>query len=215
VLELNQEILLALRCPRCETEEAVYAAAWFGFGTCGGLSRCRAERGAVKVSAIEGGEAFLARSFAGIGVPLFDIVAGRVGLTRVGFEFSADGPVPWPVVAFRRVRRRRHILKQEAANLKKESIIDVSQIDLRGLSERGFPSESGFRVCIARAAHETIWKHARESVAAAGAEAVIVEVGGVLVGHVYKDEDGPFFGGERGNCCRAHEQPGHTDDLHS
>jgi proteasome lid subunit RPN8/RPN11 len=84
-------------------------------------------------------------------------------------------------------------LKQEAANLKKESIIDVSQIDLRGLSEKEFPSESGFRVCIARAAHETIWKHARESVAAAGAETVIVEVGGVLVGHVYKDEDGPFL----------------------
>jgi proteasome lid subunit RPN8/RPN11 len=84
-------------------------------------------------------------------------------------------------------------LKQEAANLKKEPVIDASQIDLKGLREREFPTESRFRVCIARAAHEAIWKQARESVAAAGAKSVIVEVGGVLLGHLYKDKDGPFL----------------------
>jgi adenylyltransferase/sulfurtransferase len=92
VLELNQEVLLALRCPRCETEEAIMRPLGSVSEHAAVCPACRAERSAIKVSTIEGGEAFLARSFTGIGVPLFDVVAGRVGMTRVGFEFSADGP---------------------------------------------------------------------------------------------------------------------------
>jgi adenylyltransferase/sulfurtransferase len=92
VLELNQEILLALRCPKCETEQAVMrplGSVPEHLAVCPG---CGVERAAVKTSSIEGGEPFLTRSFADIGVPHFDIVTGRRGLARIGFEFSADGP---------------------------------------------------------------------------------------------------------------------------
>jgi proteasome lid subunit RPN8/RPN11 len=84
-------------------------------------------------------------------------------------------------------------VKRETAAAKPETVIDAAQIDLHGLPEREFPRESKFRVSITRSAHDAIWKHARESVSAAAGEAAILEVGGVLVGNVYKDEEGPFL----------------------
>jgi adenylyltransferase/sulfurtransferase len=92
VLEFNQELLIALRCPRCEIEEAVMRPLGSVSERAAMCPGCGVERSAIKASSIEGGEPFLTRSFAAIGVPLFDIVTGRKGLARVGFEFSADGP---------------------------------------------------------------------------------------------------------------------------
>jgi proteasome lid subunit RPN8/RPN11 len=73
-------------------------------------------------------------------------------------------------------------------------MIDTSQIETGALAEKSFPSAQKFRICISSEAHDTVWEHARESVASARKEGnQIVEVGGILIGEVYKDKDGPFL----------------------
>ena len=75
-----------------------------------------------------------------------------------------------------------------------ETAIDTSQIVLAELPAKEFPGGGGYRVAIAAPAHEAIWKHASQSVEdAAAASRVIVEVGGILVGNVYRDDDGPYL----------------------
>jgi proteasome lid subunit RPN8/RPN11 len=72
--------------------------------------------------------------------------------------------------------------------------IDTSQIDIAALAQKSFPSALKFRICISSEAHDTVWDHARESVASARKEGnQIVEVGGILIGDIYKDKDGPFL----------------------
>ena len=83
---------MALRCPRCGTQEAVRRPLGSVSERAAACPGCGRDRSPYKVRSIEGGEGFLDRSFADIGVPLFDIVAGRRGLARIGYEFSADGP---------------------------------------------------------------------------------------------------------------------------
>jgi proteasome lid subunit RPN8/RPN11 len=76
----------------------------------------------------------------------------------------------------------------------KEELIDTAQIDLRGLPEKEFSAAQRFRVWISRQAHETVWQHARQSLKGSeknGGE--IVEIGGILIGKVYKDHEGPFL----------------------
>jgi adenylyltransferase/sulfurtransferase len=92
VLEFNQELLLALCCPRCGAEEAVLRPLGSVSEGAAECPKCRVERAPIRVPSVVGGEPFLGRSFAEIGVPRFDIVAGRKGMVRVGYEFSADGP---------------------------------------------------------------------------------------------------------------------------
>ena len=81
-----------------------------------------------------------------------------------------------------------------AGNIREETVIDTSQIDLAELPAKEFPACASYRVVISAAAHEMIWKHAAGSVDDARAAAMgIVEVGGILVGNVYKDGDGPYL----------------------
>jgi proteasome lid subunit RPN8/RPN11/F0F1-type ATP synthase membrane subunit b/b' len=72
--------------------------------------------------------------------------------------------------------------------------IDTAQIEAGALKEKSFPSAQKFRICISIEAHDTVWEHARESVSSARKEGgQIVEVGGILIGDIYKDKDGPFL----------------------
>lgn len=72
--------------------------------------------------------------------------------------------------------------------------IDTAQIDTVALPEKSFPSARKFRICISSEAHDTVWEHARKSVTSARKEgSEIVEVGGILIGDVYKDREGPFL----------------------
>ncbi|HKE31022.1 MAG TPA: hypothetical protein VKD65_04800, partial [Candidatus Angelobacter sp.] len=72
--------------------------------------------------------------------------------------------------------------------------VDIGQIDLNSLPKKKFPSEPTFRIVISRRAHEAVWQHAQRSLTQSREEATeIVEVGGILIGDVYKDENGPFL----------------------
>lgn len=69
----------------------------------------------------------------------------------------------------------------------KNDAIDVSMIDLSKVSKKPFPPSHRYRIFVARQAHDAIWEHARET------EDEKNEVGGVLIGDVHRDEQGPFL----------------------
>lgn len=76
----------------------------------------------------------------------------------------------------------------------KQESTDVAQIDVKMLAERPFPGGQRFRVSIARAAHDVVWRQASASVEEARKScAQAVEVGGVLAGNVWRDGEGPFL----------------------
>lgn len=89
-------------------------------------------------------------------------------------------------MAFPGGRNRRRILNDEN--------IDIGQIDVNSFPKKKFPSAPTFRIVISRRAHEAVWQHARGSLNQSREDATkIVEVGGILIGDVYKDENGPFL----------------------
>jgi proteasome lid subunit RPN8/RPN11 len=63
---------------------------------------------------------------------------------------------------------------------------DTSQIDVKPLKEKTFPGREPYRVHITREAYDTVWNHAREA-------PPDCEVGGMLVGEVYRDKRGPYL----------------------
>lgn len=62
---------------------------------------------------------------------------------------------------------------------------DISEISLTDLQYCPFPLLPDYRIAISRRAYETIYRHAKENTA--------VEIGGVLVGDIYKDTQGPYL----------------------
>ena len=66
-----------------------------------------------------------------------------------------------------------------------KSTSDTSQIDLKPLAKKRFPGRL-YRIYISREAYDVVWKHAREA-------PFDHEVGGMLIGEVCRDEDGPFL----------------------
>lgn len=86
------------------------------------------------------------------------------------------------------LKKRRRVLSNR--------MIDVNQIDLNQAAEKPFPPERRYRIFIRKRAHDDIWKHAQQSIkpgksGESGESAN--EVGGVLVGNIYKDRHGPFL----------------------
>jgi proteasome lid subunit RPN8/RPN11 len=68
--------------------------------------------------------------------------------------------------------------------------LDIDQVSAEGLAERTFPPPAPFRVLISSAAHDTMWRHARDS---AKDPEGIKEVGGILVGQLFRDRNGPYL----------------------
>lgn len=90
VLELGRDILVALRCPVCGKTEERYESLGKVRNSAAACPDCGRRREAVTAFTIDGTQAFLDRTFAGIGVPPFDIIWARNGGTLAGYEFSGD-----------------------------------------------------------------------------------------------------------------------------
>lgn len=69
----------------------------------------------------------------------------------------------------------------------KKDEIDIAQIDIGSLAEKARPATFQYRIYMAPEAYDAIWKQARESPDSK------TELGGVLIGNPYKDEQGPFL----------------------
>jgi adenylyltransferase/sulfurtransferase len=90
VLELTHELLLAFECSRCSEKQPIYeplARVSERDATC---PNCGEMRRPLSTKTIYGNEDFLDLPFTNLGVPLFDILTARLGMTTVGFEFAGD-----------------------------------------------------------------------------------------------------------------------------
>jgi molybdopterin/thiamine biosynthesis adenylyltransferase len=92
LLEFNHEILLSFHCPTCQKSEDVFHALGSVPEHDARCPNCERMREVKSIQSVDGSEGFLDRTLAEMGVPLFDYVVGRRGLTQVAFELSADAP---------------------------------------------------------------------------------------------------------------------------
>jgi adenylyltransferase/sulfurtransferase len=90
-IELGRDVLEKLVCPQCQREEVCFTP----------LSRVRtgaawcphcvdSRREVVTFHKLCGGEPFLDRTLADLGVPAFDILVARCGSRSVGLELTGD-----------------------------------------------------------------------------------------------------------------------------
>ena len=90
VIELNHDILISLRCVACNETEPIGTT--LGLVT-EGKGRC-AKCGEIRVPeithTIDAGSPYLDRTLAEIGVPPWDVIAGRDGLEQIFYEFAGD-----------------------------------------------------------------------------------------------------------------------------
>ncbi len=71
-----------------------------------------------------------------------------------------------------------------------QPIIDTNQVEIDSWREKPFPAGRVFRVSIAEDAYLSMWKHARETLIQGD---LISEVGGILVGNIFRDDSGPYL----------------------
>jgi adenylyltransferase/sulfurtransferase len=90
VLEFNNEILCSLGCTACDTNEEVFKPLGKVSEKEGICPECGNTRHLRTCHSITGSEDFLFRTFAEVGIPLFDVVAGRNGAKRIYLEFDLD-----------------------------------------------------------------------------------------------------------------------------
>jgi adenylyltransferase/sulfurtransferase len=90
-LELARDVLEKLTCPRCGREEILFASLGKVRADQAVCPSCKDVRREVATFyKIRGGEAFLTRTLAEIGVPPFDIVLARTADRLIGFELAGD-----------------------------------------------------------------------------------------------------------------------------
>jgi len=89
-LELSREVLHGLECPGCGRRDEVFKS--LGQVTEAGAHcpSCQSDRVPHLLHAISGGEAFLGRTPAELGLPLFDLLVARRDLDAVGYLLAGD-----------------------------------------------------------------------------------------------------------------------------
>lgn len=90
VLELGREIVTEFRCARCGKAQRVMrplGGVMEGQAVC---AACHVPRAPVLMHQVTGAEDFLDMTLAEVGIPAFDILAGRLGLNLYYFELSGD-----------------------------------------------------------------------------------------------------------------------------
>lgn len=91
VIETNQDLLESLHCPRCDETEPLWTSlgkVTEGQGRC---PRCREHRTPNVYHTIDGqNPALLERTLAELGLPAWDVLAGRSGLNQQFYEFTGD-----------------------------------------------------------------------------------------------------------------------------
>lgn len=100
-LELNEDVLVALRCSKCGTTEEIFRSLGRVTEAEGRCRACGQHREVETTHSILGDEPWLDRTFADLGVPAFDIVGAREGETQRFYAFDGDrarvlGPLAAP-----------------------------------------------------------------------------------------------------------------------
>ena len=92
VIEFNNDILHKLSCVGCCTSETLFTSLGKVTQKQGRCPRCGQMREVGTLHTVSGEVDFLDLTFGEIGIPPFDIVAARSGMSQVFFEFSGDAP---------------------------------------------------------------------------------------------------------------------------
>jgi len=92
VIEVNNDLLSGLECSHCQIIEPLLSSLGKVTESQGRCPDCGQHRTPQVYHTIDGTEEFLERTLAEIGVPLWDIVAGRRGLNQQFYEFAGDAP---------------------------------------------------------------------------------------------------------------------------
>lgn len=91
VIETNQDLLASLHCARCEEEEPLLASLGKVTQAQGRCPRCREHRTPKIYHTMDGKDrALLERSLGEIGVPPWDVLAGRSRMEERFYEFQGD-----------------------------------------------------------------------------------------------------------------------------
>jgi molybdopterin/thiamine biosynthesis adenylyltransferase len=90
VLEFNHELLLSFYCPACQQSQEVFRSLGSVPESEARCPRCQRERQADSIRMVSGPEPFLDRPLAELGVPSFDLITARRGLSAIAFEFGGD-----------------------------------------------------------------------------------------------------------------------------
>jgi adenylyltransferase/sulfurtransferase len=91
VIETNQDLLASLYCTRCDEEEPLLTSLGKVTESQGRCRRCQEHRTPKIYHTIDGQMSFLTdRTLAEIGIPAWDILAGRAGLQQRFYEFQGD-----------------------------------------------------------------------------------------------------------------------------
>jgi adenylyltransferase/sulfurtransferase len=90
VVEFNSDLLSSLSCPRCGSDEPVFKSLGKVREAEGKCPGCGADRVPHTYHTIAGDEPFLDKTLAEVGVPPWDIVGARSGLTQRFYEFAGD-----------------------------------------------------------------------------------------------------------------------------
>lgn len=90
VVEANTDLLRSLSCPACGDEEPLFTSLGKVSERQGRCPRCAAQRVPNTFHTIDGQSALLDRTLGEIGVPPWDVLAGRCGLAQRFYEFAGD-----------------------------------------------------------------------------------------------------------------------------
>ncbi|HKD37321.1 MAG TPA: ThiF family adenylyltransferase, partial [Pirellulales bacterium] len=88
IVEFNQDLLSSLDCPQCGENEPLFASlgkVTEGRGRC---PKCKTPRIPQTYHSLDGRETFLDRSLGELGVPPWDVIAGRAGSEQRFYEFT-------------------------------------------------------------------------------------------------------------------------------
>ena len=90
VIETGSELLSSLYCPHCKVDEPYLASLGKVHERQGRRPQCQGHRTPNLFHTIDGSEAFLDRTLGEIGIPLWDVLAGRNGGRQIFYEFAGD-----------------------------------------------------------------------------------------------------------------------------
>jgi hypothetical protein len=90
VVEFNHDLLSGLHCANCDEFETLLASLGKVTEARGKCSQCEAPRTPHIYHALQGNEPFLDRTLAELGVPPWDVLAGRAHSSQRFYEFAGD-----------------------------------------------------------------------------------------------------------------------------
>ncbi len=90
VIETSNDLLASLYCPHCNEDESYLASLGKVHEREGRCPKCGQHRTPNLYHTIDGNAAILDRTLGELGVPLWDVLAGRCGLQQTFYEFAGD-----------------------------------------------------------------------------------------------------------------------------